>query len=204
MNKQHRGTHTFRLNCFWHSTGLLMTPRGPKRNQTPSKSGSVWTDVLFWLNFPCTDDFPSVTATTQELNMSTRGKSTVCQLAEPGTLFSVRVANTLCDPGTGVFSHQDLLPNKITISTLSLWFSVCVSCRSLLSLSGFSSAFPLCLSLSLHLFFFPSLCSAHFSRTPFPPGSQATKYSDWCRQLGLITNGKQSREEQRCWRWWQR
>lgn len=33
----------------------------------------------------------------------------------------------------------------------------------------------------------------HFSRTPSPPGSPATKYSDWCRQLGPVTNGKQSR-----------
>lgn len=77
-----------------------------------------------------------------------------------------------------------LMPLNSFLST-SLLFTT-------LSLSSF--AFSLC--CSLHLFFSLLLRSAHFSRTPFPSGSQATKYSDWCRQLGFITNGKRSREHE--------
>lgn len=59
------------------------------------------------------------------------------------------------------------------------------------ALSVSSSAFPL--PVALFVCFCSLLRSAPFSRTPFPSGSQATKYSDWCRQLGFITNGKRSR-----------
>lgn len=62
-----------------------------------------------------------------------------------------------------------------------------------MALSVTSSAFSLSPCCSLYLFFYLLLRSAHFSRTHFPSASQATKYSDWCRQLGFLTNGKRSR-----------
>lgn len=69
----------------------------------------------------------------------------------------------------------------------------CIFSLSLLFLAlSVSSAFSPCCSLSL-IFFFLLLHSAHFSRTPFPSWSQATKYSDWWRQLCFITNCKRSR-----------
>lgn len=47
---------------------------------------------------------------------------------------------------------------------------------------------------SLNLFFSPpSLQCTLFQNTFPPPGSQAPKYRDWCRQLRLITNGERSR-----------
>lgn len=60
-----------------------------------------------------------------------------------------------------------------------------------MALSVSSSAFSR--PVALFVCFCSLLRSAHFSRTPFPSGCQATKYSNWCRQLGFITNGKRSR-----------
>lgn len=79
------------------------------------------------------------------------------------------------------------LTRSLFLVTGDLCVSICSSHLPFPSPSVFSSAFRLS-----HLSRFPHR-SAHFSRTPFPPGSQATKYSDWCRQLGLITNGKHGR-----------
>ncbi len=155
----------------------------------PPLLNAVWLTVLTFVTFLCTDDLPPVTQESQ-------GEATVCQLVEMEHSFLSKPHTLHCDLGTGVFLHQNLQPNKITISILSLWFSFCFSLTVLLAflccLYLYSHLHSLSLCLSLHLFF------PHYSRTPFPPGSQATKYSDWCRQLGLITNGKQSKAEQ----WW--
>lgn len=132
-----------------------------------------------------------MTATTHEFNLSTQADSTVCQLVEEQHSF-LSEPHTLCELVCFYIKTCSLTRSPFLLCHSSfLSVSICSSHLPLLSLSVFSSAFCLSLSLSSSLFF--PLRSAHFSRTPFPPGSQATKYSDWCRQLGLITNGKQSR-----------
>lgn len=100
-----------------------------------------------------------------------------------------------------LFSHPSHQPRtsktccsfkQSAISPLSLFNTTELYLFSLATFSG-----PICiiciLSLLLSNFFFLLLHSAHFSRTPFPSWSQATKYSDWWRQLCFITNCKRSR-----------
>lgn len=119
----------------------------------------------------------------------------LCQLVEmePSVLSQPR---SLCDLETCVcFLHQDLEPIYINTSALLLFFSYFRFHSTFPSLSLSSS--ELFLSLSLSLFTSFLLSALHtFPEHLFPPGSQATKYSDWCRQLGLITNGKRSRAAQ--------
>lgn len=176
-----------------------MIPKRPERHQTPISPVLFRPTLLnaalaysHFCDFSVHRWLPSSDCSDTRIEYKHTGWIYCVSIKGDGPLFSVGSTFTLW---AGCFLHQNLQPNTIRISTLSHRFSFCFALALLLAflccLCLCSHLHSLSLCLSLHLFF--PLCSAHFSRTPFPPGSQATKYSDWCRQPGLITNGKQSR-----------
>lgn len=163
MNKQDRVLSLLGETSFCIT---LVMPKGPERHQTPM-SPVVWTHTTqrcFGLSFVtslCTDGFPPLTATTHDYNMSTKGESTACQLVEMEQSF-LSEPHTLCDLGTDVFLHQNLQPNKISVS-LSVFRSPSCLC---LYPHLHSRSLPLCLSLLIS--FFPSLRCTLFQNTFSP------------------------------------
>lgn len=148
---------------------------------------------LFWLSTfvtcLCTDDFPPTTVTAAELNPSTQWIYCV----------SISGAGTLSQTHTVIWGWVCVVFFLSNIKTCSLTRSPLLHCHSVCSSLAVSSSAVCIPSPHLHslpLFFLPSAVLSSPAHL-FPLGSQATKYSDWCRQLlGLITNGKQSRAEQ--------